>query len=645
MDYKLFLKNIVKNNDMKSLKKYNDIIERLVKKDKKFNKYLLKNNMDIIKQYGGNGIYYYLYNELQFNPKKIDRYNIVDIRPKNFFLINFNNKMKNLERQIDDLFYRKYPWQFPIFKFIKSKFYEYNNTNKEIFKYKKDDYFEMKKYGTNTPLGIRNKNNVLLEELISLTEINNRHVLPVSTGGHLMLLISDFNNYSNKNKNYYTEEKKSTHYYSSMQKNNRVTNYYRGEKITPEIIIYFFDPNGSFSLTNDPKNTNLIKVMKENIIEIAKKKNKIIDFRIINQDADIQGRLKLCYLYCVRTAVVCYLNPQESVPNCINYVISQSIEKDTKHLEQSVLMILWINIFTLNLIKEQQRIEKHGGWMINFTEKIIKGLNDVISFLNNNCELFVYIPDYISKDSVIENDFINKTKIFFKKIQDLEDIYLSIEGTESKRNISTNILFLLNEYIKYVISLNPNHTPTSYNKSWHISEIPDELFFLKYRLIKIFTNYFDREIYNNIKLNTYQPSNKKLQDIFINNKIKNKNDAKLIKKILNKFKGEYKKNDKEITNDDLFQFSKLIKKYPKLTNLTNIQNINYYKNNLSEFNRELKINSPEIWKDLQKIREKREKREEREFLRKAQKSFNKLYQNERKKQTERESKTKISLTL
>lgn len=53
MDYKLFLRDILKNNDMKSLKQYNDITERLVRKDKKFNKYLLKNNMDIIKQYGG----------------------------------------------------------------------------------------------------------------------------------------------------------------------------------------------------------------------------------------------------------------------------------------------------------------------------------------------------------------------------------------------------------------------------------------------------------------------------------------------------------------------------------------------------------------------------------------------------------------
>ena len=40
MDYKLFLRDILKNNDTKSLKQYNDITERLVKKDKIFNKYL-----------------------------------------------------------------------------------------------------------------------------------------------------------------------------------------------------------------------------------------------------------------------------------------------------------------------------------------------------------------------------------------------------------------------------------------------------------------------------------------------------------------------------------------------------------------------------------------------------------------------------
>ena len=56
MNYKTFIKNSLKSNDIKSLKKYDKLTQKLVKKDKKFSKYLLSNNKKIFLQYGSGGL-------------------------------------------------------------------------------------------------------------------------------------------------------------------------------------------------------------------------------------------------------------------------------------------------------------------------------------------------------------------------------------------------------------------------------------------------------------------------------------------------------------------------------------------------------------------------------------------------------------
>ena len=53
MKYKTFIKNSLQSNDIKSLKKYDKLTQKLAKKDKKFSKYLLSSNQNLIKQYGG----------------------------------------------------------------------------------------------------------------------------------------------------------------------------------------------------------------------------------------------------------------------------------------------------------------------------------------------------------------------------------------------------------------------------------------------------------------------------------------------------------------------------------------------------------------------------------------------------------------
>ena len=97
MDYKLFLRDILKNNDTKSLKQYNDMTERLVRKDKIFNKYLLKNNQKIIKQYGGGtrvrvtyGLKTNVYNVHSYNPET----------NKEKYIVNGQNKGVNKDKKI-----------------------------------------------------------------------------------------------------------------------------------------------------------------------------------------------------------------------------------------------------------------------------------------------------------------------------------------------------------------------------------------------------------------------------------------------------------------------------------------------------------------------------------------------------------------
>ena len=53
MRYKTFIKNSLQSNDIKSLKKYDKLTQKLATKDKKFSKYLLSSNKKLIKQYGG----------------------------------------------------------------------------------------------------------------------------------------------------------------------------------------------------------------------------------------------------------------------------------------------------------------------------------------------------------------------------------------------------------------------------------------------------------------------------------------------------------------------------------------------------------------------------------------------------------------
>ena len=53
MKYNTFIKKSLLSNDIKSLKKYDKLTQKLAKKDKNFTKYLLSSNQNLIKQYGG----------------------------------------------------------------------------------------------------------------------------------------------------------------------------------------------------------------------------------------------------------------------------------------------------------------------------------------------------------------------------------------------------------------------------------------------------------------------------------------------------------------------------------------------------------------------------------------------------------------
>ena len=53
MKHKTFIINALKSNNMASLQKYHKLTKKLSQKDKKFNKYLLQNNISI-DQLGGN---------------------------------------------------------------------------------------------------------------------------------------------------------------------------------------------------------------------------------------------------------------------------------------------------------------------------------------------------------------------------------------------------------------------------------------------------------------------------------------------------------------------------------------------------------------------------------------------------------------
>ena len=53
MNHTNFLINVLKNQDIHILNKYNKLIKKLVRRDNKYKKYLLSNNQTIIKQYGG----------------------------------------------------------------------------------------------------------------------------------------------------------------------------------------------------------------------------------------------------------------------------------------------------------------------------------------------------------------------------------------------------------------------------------------------------------------------------------------------------------------------------------------------------------------------------------------------------------------
>ena len=53
MDYKSFIIQALKNNNLKLLNKYNNITERMVKNNRLNKKYLLSNNKYFLKHYGG----------------------------------------------------------------------------------------------------------------------------------------------------------------------------------------------------------------------------------------------------------------------------------------------------------------------------------------------------------------------------------------------------------------------------------------------------------------------------------------------------------------------------------------------------------------------------------------------------------------
>jgi len=87
LSYKSFIKNTLENNDTHSLNKYDRLTQRLVEKDIKFNKYLLKNNNNLLKQYGASRFF------TKKSIIKLNNINLTNLENNDMYSLNKYDKL------------------------------------------------------------------------------------------------------------------------------------------------------------------------------------------------------------------------------------------------------------------------------------------------------------------------------------------------------------------------------------------------------------------------------------------------------------------------------------------------------------------------------------------------------------------------